>query len=417
MTERSGGSAVEVSIGRQPIFDAHHKLWGYELFCVGSGDGVPAGFPPDSSVAVHVASSAYVCLRQIAGAGKHILVDFTERSVLENLPYVLPPNLATVKVREDAGARPEVVAGLARLKSDGYRVAIEGFSGAPECSPLYGLADIVTLDANPGNRDGIAAGMAAAQIYPVAMLAMHVRDRAQFKSCAESGFTLFHGPFFKSSERITVRKLSSNEMLRFMLLQAIEDPDLNLEDLAGTVQRDATVSLRLLAYLNSAAFAFTQKVRSVSHAITLLGWHNVRKWLRVVLLTDMSQGKDARELVLLSAQRGMFLELIGRDHDYWDFDPESLHLLGLFSLADALLGVPMAEIVANLPLDNKMKAALCGEPGNEYLPLLQLARLLEETAWEEIDSLVLELNLDARKVRAAFQSAINWAGELDAVPA
>jgi EAL and modified HD-GYP domain-containing signal transduction protein len=148
----------------------------------------------------------------------------------------------------------------------------------------------------------------------------------------------------------------------------------------------------------------------------LLGARNVKNWLRVVLLSDMSQSGDAHELVLLSAQRGLFLELVAKEHDFWGFNPDSLQLLGLFSLLDTLLGMPMTGIVANLPLDHKMKAALCRASNNEYVPLLQLAQSLEETRWEDAGRLIQDLNLDSAKVQRAFQSAVNWASELESIP-
>jgi c-di-GMP phosphodiesterase len=151
---------------------------------------------------------------------------------------------------------------------------------------------------------------------------------------------------------MTVRKLASNEFVRFKLLQLIESNEPDFITLSRAVLSDATISLRLLAYLNSAAFGFSQRIKSIPQAIALLGWRTVKNWLRVVLLTDMSQSKLAHELVLLSAQRGMFLELVGRDHDFWGFAPEGMHLIGIFSLLDVLLGIPMSEVVAFCRLDS-----------------------------------------------------------------
>jgi c-di-GMP phosphodiesterase len=133
----------------------------------------------------------------------------------------------------------------------------------------------------------------------------------------------------------------------------------------------------------------------------------------VVLLTDMNQSNDSKELVLLSAQRGMFLELVAREHDFWDFDPESLHLLGLFSLLDALLRLPMTEIIGYLPIEDKMKRALCREAQNEYLPLLRMSQCFEEAQWPEAEAMVQQLNLDRAKVNIAFQKSIEWARGLE----
>jgi c-di-GMP-related signal transduction protein len=147
---------------------------------------------------------------------------------------------------------------------------------------------------------------------------------------------------------------SSNEVARFKLLRLIETDEPDVAQLAKAIQTDASISFRLLAYLNSAAFGLPRKIQSIPHAISLL---------------------------------------------------------------DILLGIPMQEVVAHLPLDPKLKAALCREPNNEYLLLLQLARYFEEAKWPEADKMMQQLNLDSRKVKTAFQTSLNWAGELVSLPA
>jgi EAL and modified HD-GYP domain-containing signal transduction protein len=403
---------VSVSIARQPVFDEKSQLWGYELFCVRSDDTSCFGFPENKDVALSVASSAYIGLQQILERGKKIIINFNEKSMLEDLPYAFPPILAAVKVAEDIYSKPRVLEVLKQLKADGYLIAVGGFTGKPAFAPLYGLADIIGTDVSLGQKDAIGALLDIARPYTALLLAGHVENPARFKMCKELGFTLFHGPFFKSPDKITVRKLSSNEVSRFNLLQLIEADEPDLDNLAATIQEDVSISFRLLAYLNSTAFGLTHKVKSIHQAIMLLGWQKMKNWLRVVLLTDMSQSKDASELVLLSAQRGKFLELIARDHDFWGFDTDSLNLLGIFSLLDALLGIPMTEVVEYLPLENRLKAALCREPNNEYLPLLDLAQYFEEAKWAEAEKMVHQLNLDGNKIKAAFQTSIDWAGEL-----
>ena len=101
-----------------------------------------------------------------------------------------------------------------------------------------------------------------------------------------------------------------------------------------------------------------------------------------------------------------------QSHDFWGFDPESLHLLGLFSLLDTMLGTPMDEIVSFLPIENKLKGALRREVNNEYLPLVQLAQCVEEARWEDAEAMMQQLNLNREKVTAAFKDAVEWADQL-----
>lgn len=411
MTKNPNDNSNFVSIARQPIFDRKRRLWGYEIFCV----GIVESTGPDSleeSVAVNVASSAYIGFQQIMDRGKKVIVNFNEKSILENFPYAFPQNLAAVMVTEDMVSRPNVLNVLSRLKSDGYLIVVRGFTGNSACDPLYRMADIVGTDISGRQKDELTEIIELARPYDATFLAAQVKDPARFELCRELGFSLFHGSFFKSPEQITFRKFTSGEVSRFNLLQVIEKDQPDFDQLAKTIQTDVSISFRLLAFLNSSAFGLPRKIKSIRQAILLLGWRKIKNWLRVVLLSDMGQNKEISELVLLSAQRGRFLELVAREHDFWGFDPNSLNLLGIFSLLDALLGIPMTEIVGYLPLENKLKAALCREPNNEYLPLLHLAGYFEEARWTEAEKMIQQLNLDAGKVNAAFQTAVNWAGEL-----
>jgi c-di-GMP phosphodiesterase len=411
-THNSDENNITVSIARQPVFDGKRRLWGYALLCVGSTRTSLAGFPEEDNVALSVAKSAYIGLQQIADRGKKVILNFSEKNILDNLPYALPAALTVVRVTEKTFQRPSVPESLNRLKSDRYLIAVDEFSGGADFEPLYRMADIISIDVFEKSKEVLAAAIAAARLFQASLLAVQVQNPEQMDVCRELGFNLFHGPFFKLPDTITIRPLTSNEVTRLNLLRVIEKDEVDFDRLAETIQADAAISFRLLAYLNSAAFGLRQKIKSILQAITLLGWRKMKNWMRVVLLTDMSQSKEAAELVMLAAQRGKFIEQIARAHEFWGFDPETLHLLGLFSLLDAMLGIPMAEAVTYLPLDDKLKAALCGEPNNEYLPLLRLAQCFEEARWDDSETMIRQLNLEGDKVKAAFQTAVDWAAEM-----
>jgi EAL and modified HD-GYP domain-containing signal transduction protein len=403
-----------VSIARQPIFDENRRLWGYELFCVGEGPSAGPECTPENT-AINVAASAYMGLQQILKQGYKIMLNFDEMGILDDMPYALPPVLAAVQVDEQVFLRPSIPDMLARLKSDGYLIAVRGFSGDRQFAPLYALADIIAVPVIGRQKAEVSTLLATIHDVEARLLARRVDDAAGFEMVREAGVTLFEGAFFKQPDTITVRKMTSNAVSRLELLQRIEQQDPDIDDLAETIQSDAAISFRLLAYLNSAAFGFSQKIKSIHHAIRLLGWPKLRNWLRVVLLNDLSEAAEAPDLLQLSAQRGKFLELVAQRHDFWGFDPESLHMLGLFSLLDTMLGTPMADIVTFLPIEEKLKGALRREANNEYLPLIRLAQCVEEARWEDAGVMVQQLNLDRDKVIKAFKEAVAWADQLTVV--
>jgi EAL and modified HD-GYP domain-containing signal transduction protein len=410
--QKAAADRMTVSIARQPVFDEKRCLWGYLLCCVGAGVACFSNKDEADDVAVNIAASAQMGLQQIIERDKKVLIHFSERNILDQLPYALPPALTVVQVSETVFQRPSVPQALDQLKADGYALAVPDFSATPKCERLYQIADIIGLDVTQKSKENLKTAIAGILAYKAEMLAVGVEDPVRFNLCRELGFNRFQGAFFKTPETITVRKFSSNEASRFNLMHTIQQQDVDFEKLAETIQADASLSYRLLSYLNSAAFGMRQKIKSIHQAITLLGWRKMRNWLRVVLLNDVNQSQDAPELMMLAAQRGKFLERIGQIYDYWGFDPESLHMLGIFSLLDAMLGMPMRHIVTYLPLDEKLKAALCREPNNEYLPLLQMGQQCEEARWQEVEQILQKLNMDGDKVRGAFQEAVDWAAEL-----
>ncbi len=147
MTDQQNTSdRSSVSIARQPIFDEKRRLWGYELFCVGEGPSATPDCTPENT-AINVAASAYMGLQQILNQGHIIMLNFDEIGILDDMPYALPPVLAAVQVDEQVFLRPTIPDMLARLKSDGYLIAVRGFSGDRQFERLYGLSgDWKTLE-------------------------------------------------------------------------------------------------------------------------------------------------------------------------------------------------------------------------------------------------------------------------------
>jgi EAL and modified HD-GYP domain-containing signal transduction protein len=414
MTQQTTTSTepVSVSVARRAVFDQKRRLWGYELFCVGNSGESLAGIPDDRDVPVSVAASTGVGLQQIIARDKRVFVSLTEKNIVDEEVYALPPSSTIVLVSEQTNAKPGVAARLEQLKADDFPVAVPVFTGAAECENLYAMADIIGVTVQDHSRDELAAAVAAVQNHGARPMACLVSDVERFTVCRDLGFELFQGPFSKEPEIVRLRKVSSNQIVRFNLLKMISTEAPDMRELVDKIQSDAAISFRLLTYLNSAAFGFSHRVKSIPHAISMLGWRQMRSWLRVVLLSDVNQDADGSELLRIAAQRAKFLELLAQRYSFWGFDPESMHLLGLFSLLDAMTGVPMAEIVTFLPLDSGMKAALSGEANSEYLPLITLARDLEDARWTEAQDAIRRLNLDNVGVRAAFQESVAWAEEL-----
>ncbi|MCJ2163335.1 MULTISPECIES: HDOD domain-containing protein [unclassified Pseudodesulfovibrio] len=389
---------------KQPILDAKRRIWGYELLGGELREGIYQVFSKNESAAAGLSSSTYFGIQEAMERGKKVVVAFDEQSILEGLPRALPPSHGIVRVSAGSGCSQEVLAALQAFRGEGLEVLFGVTDTLPEA--ICDSGDILAFDFS--NR--APAPELLRQCAGITLLAKGVKNLESFDVAKEMGFSLFQGSFVKEPELVPDRKLSSNEISRINMLRIMESSEPDFKALSEAVKADVTVSFRLLSFMNSPFFGFTQKIESIDHAIRLLGWVKVKSWLRAVILADMSgQEEGPQELAALSLQRARFLELITTEYDYWGFNPGTLFLLGMFSLLDAILGMPMPQVVELLPLDAKLKSTLCGDPNTEHQPLFDLMECLEDARWSDLEGQIAQLGFDLAVVKNAHASARDWA--------
>lgn len=161
------------------------------LCCLGAGSADLT--QNQKNVAVDVAGSAYIGLQQIIDHNKKAVIHFSEKNIMDRLPYALPPALTVVQITEEIFRHPSVPPVLNQLKSDGYLLAVTGFSGQAACDPLYRLADIIGIETNGRTEAALANALSHAMRYQAIGLAMQVPDADRFEMCRDLGFKLFLG--------------------------------------------------------------------------------------------------------------------------------------------------------------------------------------------------------------------------------
>jgi EAL and modified HD-GYP domain-containing signal transduction protein len=408
MNEQNSAPAPgSVFFTKQPILDAKRSIWGYELLGGEVREGVYEVFPQQESAAI-LSSSTYVGLQEALERGKKVVVGFDGASIMTGVPYALPPTSGVVRVLPGKPLTPGLENALQGLRREGYQIVIEIMPGRPLAADICDQADIFAVEFGAGAPD--PASLDQLRPYPSLKLARGVRTREQFQTAKDLGFALFQGAFFKEPEWVRDRKLGSNAIARLNLLRLMETEDPDVKLLSAAIRSDVAISFRLLSYLNSAWFGLRHNIQSIDQAILLLGWLKLKTWLRAVLIVDMAGKEEVpQELASLSLQRAKLLELLASDYDYWGFNPDTLFLMGLFSLMDAILGMSMENVVELLPLDAKLKAALRHDPNNEYRPLFELMECLEDADWPTLEALTQKLCLDLGRIKGSSAQARDWA--------
>jgi c-di-GMP-related signal transduction protein len=390
-------------VARQPILDRSQKVFGYELLF---RNGVEDFFNADPELAARstLDSSLLFGINTLCG-NRLAFVNCTSEVLFKDLITLLPPQQAVAEILETVEPEDRVIAACKRLKAAGYRIALDDFAPNDPRIPLCEFADIIKIDLQ-ATRPEERAGMLRRFASPTCkILAEKLETPHEFYQARDMGFTYFQGYFFCRPELVVGREVPASRLHYMRLLEMVCHSDVNMLDLEKMLKQEASICYRLLRYLNSPVFGFALEIKSVRHAMAVLGEREIRRWIRLVVAVGAAEQKCS-ELVLMGLARGRFCELLSsRLHSYSD-----LFLMGLLSIMDAILEVPMNTLLEQLPVDRDAKAVLLGQ-GGPLLPLYQLMLNQEAGEWAKSSELAKQLRLSDEEVSSTWWQSVLWAQE------
>jgi len=395
-------------LARQPILNRARELFAYELLFRNGLQNSCEGLDLELASTSVLDTSFLIGFEKIT-AGHRMFINCPRDFLLRDYVSLFPPNLVVVEILENIHPDREIIEACQRLKQAGYSIALDDFVDSPDWAPMVALADIIKVDfrlTDPKEQHAIVSRYAEKNIR---MLAEKVETREEYAEAMQMGYSLFQGYFFCRPEMMHHRILPSFKLAYLELLRAATAPEFDIQELASKIKHEASLTYRLLRYLNSAAFGLRSEVHSVPHALSLLGERELRKWIAVVSVGVLADGKPD-ELMVVPLVRGRFCELLaplagmpGHAND--------LFLMGLLSVMDAILDQPLDSILAELPVRGEIKDALLARTGM-YWQLLELATAHERADWEKVSVLASETEMNEEKVSALYVSAVDWSTAL-----
>ncbi len=405
-------AAQEIFIGRQPILDRYQRLYAYELL-FRRGTQNSAEVTDDLAATATVLSHVFSELGLEAALGPYLgFVNLDARMLASDAIELLPREKFVLEVLETVEITPAVVARCRDLKDKGYTLALDDFVAFEEKhTPILELADIVKVDLMGMDAGALEKTVKALRPWKVKLLAEKVDDEAQVRMCSDLGFELFQGYYFAKPTIIAGKKLSQSELSLIRLLGLILD-DAETPQIEDIFKQEPGLTLNLMRLTNSATSGLRQKITSLRHAITVLGRHQLQRWLQLLLYTNPSGG-GANPLLQVAATRGRFLELLAGDlmGASPDFEDRSF-MTGIMSLIPALLHVPICEVIATLNVAPDVREAL-EQRGGVLGRMLLLAEKQEEGDMESCFALSSELpGVDTERVNAILTQALAWANNI-----
>jgi EAL and modified HD-GYP domain-containing signal transduction protein len=392
---------------REPLLDPKQRVVGYELTW------------QQASAAAFTADDLEQLVGFVAGQvngddGEWLLRDKT--LFLQAVPamlstdalYNMPPEHTVLSIRTSELANPSTLQAVQALRAGGVGILLRDADLARIGNRLPTIASYVEVRFSGADVAAQARSYALLKQSTVHMVGRPVTTWADFDACAALGLNAFVGKLHLTPRPGTDAKGMNPAQTIIMQLMQMVKQEADIQQIEAVLKRDATLSYKLLRFINSAGFGAGREVQSLRQALALLGYTPLYRWLTLLLATASSSGYSP-VLLETAVVRGRLAELLGQGA-LGKSEAENIFVAGMFSLLDRLLGIPMREVLEAIQLSDDVVAALLTR-GGKYGPYLALAEACELNS-ALVASLAASLNLTPLEVNKAHLSALCWAQNL-----
>lgn len=396
-------------LGRQPILDRNQEIIGYELL-FRAADVDRAVFESYSHASASVINHALSSfgMHDILG-GKLGFINVHLNLLLSEMLELLPVDHTVLELLEMIELDEEVVGRCRELKEMGFQLALDDHEFDSVNNDIYQVIDIVKIDILLTGMDALPEIVRELRKYPVKMLAEKVETVEQFQICYDLGFEYFQGYFFARPVVLKRKKIDVSGLAMLKLLQQLT-MDAPVGHIELTFKENPGLSYNLLRLVNSVAMGMREKIKTLRHAIIMLGVNHLRRWIQLSLFAGHDSRSINHPLLELAAVRGRLMEILLKQKSggsIGDEQAEAAFMVGILSLLDVLFETPMEEIISNLNLNDDVAAALLTR-GGMLGGMLTLTEKLEITDFDSVTVLLKDCGISMDQLLAAQLEAFNW---------
>jgi EAL and modified HD-GYP domain-containing signal transduction protein len=398
-------SAAMRYLARQPILDGRGSVVAYELLfrsaAVSAFDG-----SGDAASQTMIDNTIIYGLEKLT-AGLPAFINCTAATLSSEYILLLPASSTVLEVLEDVEVTEEILQSCIRLQQKGYKIALDDFIYSPSLDPLIEIADFIKMDFRSTPAADRQTLISALTHFKGEYLAEKVETREEYEEAAQEGFTLFQGYYFCKPALIQKNAVPSNHLVHLRLIRRLQEDPLDVHALGEIIKSDPGLAYRMFQYVNSASCGLRQEVTSITTALLVMGEDLFRRMATLAVTVELNTSPSP-EILRIALLRARFCETTA---PLCHLEPTEQYLLGLFSLLDAMLQIPMEEALAPLSLPAPIQAALLGEENNYRSPLAWIESY-EHGNFARCDALAASCGLEPDFFERKLTAATLWADEL-----
>jgi c-di-GMP-related signal transduction protein len=406
---------MDIYVARQPIFNMNEETVAYELLYRSSKANSYQHTNGDQATTdVLVNSFMNIGIKEISN-GKPCFINFTEKLLKLGVPTQFNPGTIVVEILETVEITDEILGICKELNALGYKIALDDFfitKWNDQTIQMLDYVHIIKMDFRATNRNErrIMLRFIKTKNSSIDFLAEKVETLEEYEEAKADGFVYFQGFYFSKPVILNSYDIPGYYHSYFQIINEIENPEPDIEKIKDVIERDLSLSYKLLKLINNPLLRPRKEVSSIKQAIVLLGLTEIKKWIYVLMIrgvdTGGSEGTKEKEIIHFSLIRGKLGELVGTKMG-GEALASKYFLLGMFSLMDTLLHIPMADLLEDLPLSSDIKEALSGQD-NEAASMLQFLTAVEHSFHHEKAIDANPTDLDQEELFRLYAEASDW---------
>lgn len=285
-----------------------------------------------------------------------------------------------------------------------YKVPIAEFESKKE---ILSQMTYIILDSKKINLD--KAKIYFSHQYPQIKICVgNVTSQETFdKLKDDEAFPLFEGAFYRLPVTKGDTKIEPLKVNYLELMNTVNDDDYELTKAADIIGHDTALVVSLLDMVNR--IAINSRVTSIRHAAAILGQKELKKWINTVITKELCADRP-NEITRISLLRAKFAESLAPSFEL-AMHASELFLMGLFSVLDIILEVPMEEALDKVNVSKNIRNAILDQKG-VFAEVYEFMAAYENADWQEVCRLMVVKDIDIKTVYEAYTETVTWYREM-----
>ncbi|WP_308779705.1 HDOD domain-containing protein [uncultured Clostridium sp.] len=399
---------MDIFIARQGIYDKNGKVVAYELLYRNSMENSYNPLIEDEV-------STYKVIENISSFGLDILtnkkrafVNFSEALIMKDIATLLPKENVVIEVLETVNPSEEIINKLLSLKDLGYYIALDDVVEVEHIVKFIGVIDIVKVDFRLATSEARKKIAYICNKYNIDMLAEKVETSEELNEAKGLGYIYFQGYYYSKPSIFLGKDIAVKNTSIFMLLVELIKENYDIDKVEYIMKTDVALTYKFLKFINSSYFNFLQEIKSIRQAIILIGREELRKWLSILTVVEMSSINDGYANIIII--RAKFCEEIANIISP-NYAPQAF-MVGLFSNMHQMIEKNIDYVVKELPLNSEIKNALLGEQ-NVLKDILDLALAYENVDSDKITEMRKKMSINEDLLWRIYSKSIERCSNID----